>query len=67
MLLDIKEDFKFKDFIDQFNSASDDTKEFLNDMILEFSKQMRNQDYQENSKYILKIIHERLFGAYAEF
>jgi hypothetical protein len=42
MLLDIKEDLKFKDFIEQFNSASDDTKEFLNDLILEFSKQMRN-------------------------
>jgi hypothetical protein len=42
MLLDIKEDLKFKDFTEQFNSASDDTKEFLNDLILEFSKQMRN-------------------------
>ena len=28
---------------------------------------MMNQEYPENPKYILKLIHERLFGAFAEF
>ena len=42
MLLEIKEDQRFKEFLEQFDKAKDDTKEFLNGLILEFSKQMRN-------------------------
>ena len=42
MLLEIKEDLRFKEFLEQFDKAQDDTKEFLNGLILEFSKQIRN-------------------------